>query len=439
MALTDTSVDYDNYAEAMKIFYGNNIVETLNRKVVLYDMLKKSKKGWSGKDFRFPVHINSANTVGARPHDGNLPDGGADIYLEAKVLAKYNYVRITAFNTVEAHSKSQAGAWAKTRAEQIKRRAKDLADSLNRQVHGDGTGVLCQVDSLSGAGSDGDPWVIELVGQSGSFATIDWAPETTKHLKKGMRVVWGNETEFLAGAGAGYGYVKALGQADGTNKSSKFLLVSTAGTAIAADDFLVIGNNSTAGDHSYAGELTGLRALVGTGTVQNISDGAYVSTVKQNPDEAGELRALTEDLMTQCVDDVDEETDSFADLISCHHSFRREYVRMLKAKNGEQFAPTKVKGGYDREYLSFAASGRNIPLVEDKDAEHYGALFLSKSELEFLELSPFTWDSSSGGVWKWVSAKDQATGFGKIYTNMCIKNRKAAARLEDIAVTGVNR
>lgn len=415
----------------MKVTYSKNIVETLNRKVVYYNRLKKNREGFNGKQFEMPVFLGSSNSTGARGHAGNLPGGGSDEWDKAVITQRYNYVRMTAYNTVDSHAGAQAGAWEKVRAGQVKRRTKDLADDMSRQTFGNGVGILCEAKAITGGGL-----TVEIADQPDAKANdSDWAPDTTKFMKKGLKVCWGayaGGVEFAAGTpvAAGYGYVASV-----TDKTS-FVVVKTAGADPSIGDIFVKGEGLAEEDNAFNKEIMGLAGFTTAINVQEITDTRYRA---QSVGSATVLAPILEDDMSQCVDLVDEETDGQANAIVCHSSARRAYVKMLKAKNGEQFAPTKVKGGYDREYLTFAATGRNIPLVEDKDAEHYTMLFLDEAELMFKELKGFSWDESSGGVWKWVSGKDQATGFGKLYTNMCVKNRQALCRLQGIAVTGINR
>ena len=403
--------DKDNYAEALKIFYARAVSETLNRRTVLYDMLTKTKTGWSGKQFEQPVHMSDAWGTGARTHNGTLPVAGNDSYVTSTIQAKYNYVRMSVFNTLEAHSATQAGAWAAARADQIRRRAKSLADSLNRQCFGNETGGMAECLSAvtweSGVADNpaaDNTSIVTIKGFSDSPAA--GVPETTKHLKVGQQIAWGATSTTTA----------ALGRGKVSQVLSTTTFQITVGDDTLASATPVPGNifflsdetvlGTSLGQRSANNEITGLGSIISdTGSLQGINpatETSWKSQIFTNPAGAGTTRAIEEDLMQQVVDAVEEETAGEVDMIVCHHSARRSYANMLKDKNGEQF-------------------------------------FISKEDLKVYEVKPFAWDESSGGVWKWSADQDAVTGFGKVYFNLGTSNRKALASLRDIEVTGIRR
>ena len=283
--------------------------------------------------------------------------------------------------------------------------------------------------------------IVTIKGFSDSPAA--GVPETTKHLKVGQQIAWGATSTTTA----------ALGRGKVSQVLSTTTFQITVGDDTLASATPVPGNifflsdetvlGTSLGQRSANNEITGLGSIISdTGSLQGINpatETSWKSQIFTNPAGAGTTRAIEEDLMQQVVDAVEEETAGEVDMIVCHHSARRSYANMLKDKNGEQFAPTKVKGGYDRSFLTFHAGGRDIPLVDDKDAPHRQMDFISKEDLKVYEVKPFAWDESSGGVWKWSADQDAVTGFGKVYFNLGTSNRKALASLRDIEVTGIRR
>jgi hypothetical protein len=440
VAIDDTAVDLTNFDEALKIRYAKAITQYIERTVALYGMLEKKKQGWTGKHFLIPVNIRTPNTVGARAHSGNLPAGGADVYVDAKIVAKYNYCKVKAYNTAEAHSSGKAGAWATVRKQVLKNAAADLRDSLNRQLNWGSAGILCE------ANSTGLTVTIKTYGDSVD-TTEGPVPDTTKLLRVGMRVAWGranntSATDFFAAptpAAAGYGYVNSI-----TSKTV-FVLVKTSGDDPVAGEIFVMGEGTGADDYSYGHELTGIAEMIDdSGTFENIDSSAYPEWKSQmfaNPDGAGTERELQEDDITQLLDTIStESTGSASDLLLFgHHSTRRAYANSLKSRNAERFKPTKVKGGYSREYLTFHYDGSDVPLVDDKMAKHRTLFAMSKAHTSIYEVKPFSWDSSSGGTWKWDGSQDAVVAFGKIYCDLGTDNRAAMGAIEDIAVTGITK
>tara|TARA_B100000945_G_scaffold116123_1_gene92268 strand:- start:8827 stop:10125 length:1299 start_codon:yes stop_codon:yes gene_type:complete len=428
--------DTSNYANAMKIRYAKAVSETINRKVVLYDELSKTSEYWTGKHHEQPVYLRSANATGARNEGGTLPDASNDVYESSIINNKFNYVVMTVSNIAEAATADQAGAWASVKTEQLKNRTKDLTDSLNRQFHGDGSGVFCEVASFAGA-------TVTIKGfDDGTVITDSDTPRTTRHLKVGMKVAWGTPAHLIAGDGAGNSL--GVGTVSSVSKSAPFTQFNLTGIVGADPDFVagavvVLGKATTAANQSHNKECMGIAGIVSSsGALQNIDPATHpewASTVFDNPAGAGSERPLTEDLLNQAIDAVDDLSTGECDLMVMHTATQRAYLNMLKSKGQERFAPTEMKGGW--KALTYHHDGRLIPILSDKDCRHRQIFCLSKAALKIYETSPFAWDESGGSTWKWQSGLDSVTAFGRTYSNMGTSNRAGLARINDIAVTGL--
>ena len=434
MAVTDTGVDTTNYAEAMKIRYGKAIVETINRKVILYDMLEKTKEHWTGKQHQVPVYLRSANAVGARNEGGRLPDAAADVYQESIITNKNNYVVVKTTNIAEALT-SQGGAWAAVKSATIKHAAMDLASSMNRQLNTGGFGILCEAQSVAAL-----TVTIHTYGDGTPTNDTNKAPDTTRFLKVGLRVAWGRYdggTNFAATPplATGWGYVSAV------DSKTSFTVVHGTGstTAPIATDVFVIGNGATQALQSFNKEMMGIDGIVGSGdSLQSISAATYPewdSIVLSNPAGAGTERQLTEDVLQQAIDRVNDESADEADMLFCHTTTRRAYLNLLKSKGLERFAPTVMRGGH--KALTYNGGTGDTQIFADKDAVHRTMFVLSRADLRMFEVSPFKWDSTGGDTWKWVADYDAATAFGRTYSNLGVLARNAQARIDDIAVTGI--
>lgn len=453
----DTKQDLANFDNAMKIRYGKAIVETINRKVVLYNLLTKSKEHWTGKHHEVPVYLRSSNAVGARNEGGSLPSAGSDKYLSSIIKNRFNYVVMSVTNIAEAQTADQAGAWASVKTAQLKNRVKDMTDNINRQLNGDGTGILGEA---SGAGltvtlkgyDDGTTIVNTAGGGAGAGSNT---PRTTRHLKVGMRLAWGRAdgvNDFDAGTEAadGHGLVTAVSK---SSPFTGFTVSKTQGNDPAAGDVFILGGVTTAtavgaADTSYKKEMMGIAGAVsdqafpnfdGTAsTFQEINPSTFSEWQAQlfaNPAGEGSERPLTEDLLNQAVDAVNDLSPGQTDLLVMHTATQRAFLNMLKSKGQERFQPLDLAGGY--KALSYYHDGAQIPIVAGKDVRHRQIFVLSKAALKVMETSPFKWDESGGAVWKWVSGKDEVTAFGRTYNNLGATARNGLARIKDIAVTGL--
>jgi hypothetical protein len=459
MAFPDDSQNLQNFDSAMRIRYGKAITETINRKVVLYNLLNKTKEHWTGKHHEVPVYLRSSNAVGARNEGGNLPLAASDTYLPSIIKNRFNYVVMSVTNIAEAQTADQAGAWASVKTAQLKNRVKDMTDSMNRQLNGDGTGLLCEVQSFAGStvtikGYDDGTVPANLAG--GPATAANNVPRSTRHIKQGMRVAWGSTaaaTEFEAATEIS----ESHGTVDSVAKTAPFTTfditkVGAGGDPAAGDVFVLggalSGNTVGAEDTSYKKEMMGIAGAVSdqafpnfggtTATFQEISPSTNVEWQAQlfaNPAGEGSERPLTEDLLNQAVDAVNDLSPGQTDLLVMHTATQRAFLNMMKSKGQERFQPLELAGGY--KALSYYHDGAQIPMVAGKDVRHRQIFVLSKAALKIMETSPFKFDRSGGDTWKWVSGKDEVTAYGRTYSNLGVTSRNGLARIKDIAVTGL--
>ena len=435
---SDTLQDFTNNEEAYKIWYATAIVETLYRKSPMFEKLKKKSIATGGKEYREPIALRNPNAVGARGEGESLPEGRAAQYVNSVITAKYNYCRIAASNVAEAHSASSKGAWARVKTEQLKRASMDFAENIERQLWGEGTGILCECLGTPVDNGD-DNYTVTVVGYGDTANYTGHLLHDIRYaIEPNMWLVWGTTAELGGASAAGAGYVTDVA-ADG----SSFSVTKTAGAAPGDDDLFVRGDGVASGSHSYNSEMMGVTGVFSDadGTFQGITNSGGDQPIDEwrakqfeNPDAAGEERPIDEIQMQAIVDYVDYETTGDCEMIALHPVTRRAYAEALKQRNGERCMPTKVKGGYDRSYLTFHASGRDLPLVECRHAPLRRMFFFGADSMKLYMVKGFHWDESNGGMWKWDGQTDALTGFGKMYCNSGTSNRKACASYDDLAV-----
>ncbi len=400
-------------------------------------MKGKGTEKSGGKYHLDSISLRNPNATGARGIRQNLPVGRGAQFVESKIYSKQNYVRIDVDNVGEAHSASKETAWTSLKLDQLKRAAKDFAQDINRQLNGAGHGAIAEIASVTGSGPYVcTPTTYESQGSSG----LPGLNFNVKHvLEVNMYVAWGTPAQF-ATAGDGDGYISSVA-ADG----STFTITVVNGNAPAAADVVVRGDLLADASNNYDKEMMGIAGIFDpsyapeTGNkFQDIDTDDYPEWFGkhfQNSDSAGTLRVVDEVDMQSVLDYVEyETTGEGCSAIYCHPDVRAAYANALKARNLERFQPTKVKGGYNRRYLSFHGNGKDIPLVEDKQHVNHRMDFMDESgdQMKVYQVKGFHWDESSGGMWKWNGSTDGLTGFGKLYANAGTKNRKSCASLVDI-------
>jgi len=327
--------------------------------------------------------------------------------------------------------------------------AADLRQSLNRAMYGDGKGILCEANSVSGSGTPADPWVVTIKGYNDGTTLVNdtgWAWTTTKHLRRGMHVVWGSYDSggapgafFLTAAGAlgrGDGYVKEVVN---TSPYNQFKIVAgTTAVAPSAGDVFVMGDLIAHGKHSFDQECMGLRGIVNTDTFQGIDPSdhpEWEAQILQNPNAAGSPRQITDTLLQEAYDRMSDLTVGECDMIIGHTTTRNAYITHLKSKGLERYAATNLKGGWST--VTFNGGRGNADIFADKDAPYRTVYCLNTSALKAYTVKTFAWDTTGGSVWKWPDNEDAMVAFGKTYLNLGTTNRTSQVRIEDVAVSGI--
>tara|TARA_R100000664_G_C2760178_1_gene151115 strand:+ start:20214 stop:21563 length:1350 start_codon:yes stop_codon:yes gene_type:complete len=432
--------DTSNFEGALKVFYAAKIVQTLNKEVVLRNRLtSQGKKKWNGKQHETSIHLRSSQAVGARPEGGYIPDAGKLTYDKAVIKSKYNYCTVSVTGVAEAQSTGSKGAWARCKAENIQQAASDLSFDLGRQCYGSPEGYLGQCQSVTGSGTDGDPWIVVLnsgAPAASGTSTPSWMWKTSKNFRVGMNVAWGTDgtAHFSAAASTarGFGSITAVAD-DGT-----YTQITIVGTnAPVAGDVFVRGDGLEHGKHSYGEEMEGLSSIVSSsGNLHTIDATQFPEwTAKEfsNPAGPGTDRPLTEQLLQHALDKIKVRSNGKPDLAICHTSVRNALVFHLKDQGRERYAPMKMEAGWN--VLSYNAGDRPLKIVADRQARHGKLWLLDTRYLHTYDVKPFAWDESNGSVWKWVANQDKMIAFGKVYTELGTTNRAAHGVINDIAVS----
>lgn len=417
-----STTDPANFIAAQKEKYLDASIEVMNRKVTLRDRLKKksTKYDADGKYFVISLTMRSGYPVGSRGIGEPIPASQPTERTEGKIWPKYHYLTIEADNVTDAATMSQAAAWANVRKDQMKQAVADYAERQNMACHGDGTGALGVVSSYNAG-------VITLK----DWTALDWGkPDHNINFKARMPIVWGSVSGSTF-TYQGHGRVTAVSKTD----RSQITITKTSGADPDPSDIIVLGTGDT-GYHEAFRVMNGLGKIVSNAddNYMGVDTGDFPEWASAVYDNSGNLRQIDDELWGRVVDDMETNTSNSPEVIYGHHSLERSYASMLKARNGERFMPTKVKGGYNREFLTFHHGGRDFPIVTDRHAKRRQAIFADESQFGWWSLKPFHWDESNGGVWKWKTGYDAVQGFGKEYCELGVLKRDAFSVVRDLAI-----
>ena len=389
----------------LKDQYEGKIRDILNSSIFLLKMLSKDDESFTGRKVVFPVNVARNEGVGARGDNGTLPTAQNEVYVESNISVKYNYGRIEVTGPTIKASQGDAGAFAKAVGSEVKAMVRNLKSDINRQLYGDGTGVLALTN---GAGGNTTSLIVDTPG--------------ARFLRRGVVI------DVYTATTGGSQEISAI-------SISSDPTTTTSATLASAQTW---SNNSYIFRTGNRGmEMSGIRGIVDDGTL-----GASLQAINRNTyprwrgnvlGNSGVNRTLTLDLMQRAIDNANETGEGEIDLIVGHHSIRREYLRLLQPD--VRYAPTELRGGF--KVLTYAGGGDDTVIYFDKDADYNRFQFLDTSSLKIYRQSDFYWMDEDGAILSRVSGKDAFEATLKYYAELGTDAPNKNSRLDDITVSGL--
>jgi hypothetical protein len=399
------------FDDALKIHYLPVIKEQFKKKSVLMENVKKTAKGLdtSGRFIQGAVSKAHTTGLGAKPEGYTLPTPGYEGLETFTVYMKSNYARIQVSGQVIRASRDGRGALVSAFTRETQSATLGLRKDVNRQLFGNGTGVLCLTN---GSASSTTLTVDSLFGLAYTSPTstsdVSNPVAPTKYLKAGMIIDVGDATTYTT--------------IDVDSKT----ITSRDSTVVCT----LTSNSSTWDDNGYvmredaaAQEMMGLRGIVDDNSTGGLDalQGITRSTTgndywNSNIVDTGSVTApttLTEELMQQAASEA-EENDGELNLIVTTFGLRDSYAKLLTPD--KRFVNTlDLKGGF--KGLSFA-SGGDIPMVADTDCPPYFMFFLDTSSLYMGESLPLAWMDDDGSVMSRVTNYDAFEATLRLYANL---------------------
>jgi len=376
-AVTHTNGN-SGFNAALKEFYLPRLVSTINEKRVLMMRLEKDagKTDVSGRHARVPVNIRGSQAIGARA-DANggpsLPTPQQQTFVELMIGYAFNYGTIRVTHPVIQASKNDRGAFIKAIGSEMDGIRRDLKNDVNRQLYGDGTGVL---GVTSAAGAD----TTTLVLQSGH------------KVKNGMIL---DIDDTLAGSSLVVDSLTCSG-VSGNN-------VTVESESWADDSYVFREDNA-------GNEMMGLLGIVDSSTasttilttLQAISRSTYPEWNSLVKDNSGTARAITEDLLDEAILDLQSTAEGDTSIMITSPTQYRKIAHLMTADR--RYSPEmELDGGFT------AINWANIPIVWDRDCPRMGQrvidaadtdmIFgLDEAELSMYQLADWDFDDTDGNV-----------------------------------------
>lgn len=383
----------------------NQIIDTVNKSTVFLSRLK-SNAPTHGRKFIFPIQTGVSQGVGARGENKQLPDAGFGEYDQASGNVKYLYSTIYITGPAIESTKGSKAAFADALKTALKDARDGLTLDMQRQVWGDGTGLIAKVNGA--VTSSTTVPVDSPYGLTYDAADALTNDEKVRLFKRNMSLFIDSTTDVTA-------RVTAVNN-DGS---------ITVASAISADAAAPIyrGDATDATRTSKDSEILGI-----TGAVKN--SGTYFGVDRTGvPEWQSSVIDLsgpiTEDAMRQALDKALINGTAQPDLILTDFKTRRRYEGLLQAQ--KRFAnPMKLEGGHT------ALEFDGMPLVADKDAPPQNMWFLRSSDWSWYSMKDIGWIERDGAVLHRVDDYDAFKAVMCTYRELVCKRPNNQVRLHDI-------
>lgn len=312
MAGANTQVISGNYKTVWEDF----VAEQTNKRFPLKDLLKWQKAEFAGQDVVYKAHVSRNVSPMWAGEDGAFADAGAQGSIKVHIGQRKLMARVRLTSEAIQDSMKSQGAWESARKDEMTRLIDDIARMEEYSCTADGRGVLCLVDDATPAGA-----VTLGVDAPGGIVGDDFG---NRFLLPGMYVGFVNPA--TGELRSGIRKVVSCSD-DGTTID----LDAVVGGTVADNDYVVQAANSSVSsilDTSYEHAAYGLTALFDDGTYRNnyfnVPRNLYAQYKSYVKASTG---ALSEDLMQQVADVVEQRLGATIDAMTAHHSVRRLVIQ----------------------------------------------------------------------------------------------------------------
>ena len=393
-------------SEAIKLVYGD-LHEQLRDKNPALQLIEASSANITrnGKEVIFDTHIGRNQGIGARGVREKLPVAGAQKYKQAHLYLTNLYGSIEVDGQLFEQAVEDYQAFINVVDNEINGLKKDLANDLNRQVYGDGSGKLAVVTA-----------------KSGFTVTVD----TDHFLQVGMTL---DIADPVTGVKQQTGAASSLEITAIDETTNVITLSGTLGNDISAGDILVRSSN---GVNSFGKEWTGLAAIVkASGTLHDIDPASYPvwkATEVALGTPGTSTGTLTELALINLVQKVDKQGGD-VDVMLASPGVFNAYWDLLQGLR--QFTNGATLEGGQRAF-SFDAVGKPIKFVSDYAAPPNTLYALSSKEIVVNRKRDWSWMDRDGSMWSRVADTDAYEARYFQYSQLGTYRRNAHAVLSNI-------
>lgn len=396
--------------DLLKEFYLPGVRNQLNDEIYFLGEIEKTSEDVEGIEAVLSLRVRRNAGVGSRGDGEALPAAGRQGYRKERVPLKRHYGRVQVSGPLIAAGRTDAGSFARPLAQENEGVVADLKRDVNRQLFGQGNGVIAATDTTT------------------STTTINMANFTEVQqfqITEGMRIDIGTVANPTAAA-AGL-VVEAV--------TSSTIVVET--TSVSTDTTHFVFRSGAGGAGSNQREMTGLQAIVNSGdALFGVSGTTYSTWNSYVDDNGGTLRPVAENLFIAAQQKVRRNSGAEIDLWVTSDGVQRQVANLLQSI--KRFPNTlELKGGYKGIDMSAAGAGRSggreVALVWDEDCPNNTAFGVSTDRLKYHRASDWDFMDMDGSILSRVAGYDAYEAVLYQYAELATDARNAHARINDLA------
>lgn len=356
-------ITIENADAALKEYYLDAVASQLNDNLSpFFSAIEKNTDSVSGKDVKLAVIRGFSGNVIAGAEDGDLPGPYKNRYANIVAPLKNIYGTIEISDKAMRASRESAGAFVNLINAEMEGLISSGKQNFRRMLFGDGTGLLCKIDS--------------------SVSANTYKVDEAKDYFAGMQVDIYTQSDELAQNCNGV-YITAVDLAQGNITIS-----------VDASETIVGGKVYVHG--SKDGEITGLKAIFDSTTLygfEKSKDAYFAPYVK---DCGGELN---ETMLSDVLDYMEEHFNSKINIILCSYATRKKIASLVDA-NRRVVNTIDVRTGYG------VVTVNDVPVYVDKYCPDDRIIFLNSEDFALCQLCDWEWlEDEDGKILKQVPGK----------------------------------
>jgi hypothetical protein len=365
----------------LKDLYVGPVVEQLNQKTYMLDQIERDVDhiDHTGRRAVVPVHSNRNRGRGSRADNSTLPAAGSQSYADAIIPIRYHYYAMEISDPAIEASKTNEGAFLSLLESETKGVAQDMKKDINRQVFGDGTGLLATVTGTPAAGAS--LTIDQGIQYIGVGDPVDVLVKATGAVTNGVA----NTTVATRTPGASPAITTAANRAGATD--------NTYGIYIAG---------------AYGNEMEGLRSITNASrTLHSINSSTAGNEYWNGQAVAASSAVAGESLFEQLADKIGATGNGEVEVFLTTRGIRRRLADTYQSqKRFNDAKAVNIHGGYS------AIMVNEIPVIADDDCPKGYVFALDKSALKWYEQTKPGWlEQKDGGVFH---LKDSTTAGTKM-------------------------